>query len=59
MTFETWLSEEDCQRLWDVCHGKLPNTAATTTELEEFERCVLHAAMVKVAGEDYQMHTLQ
>lgn len=59
MGFETWLAEEDIQRLWDVCHGNLPEDAATVDELEEFERCVMHTAMQKVAGEDYLRHTLQ
>ena len=59
MEFDTWLKEEDMQRLWDVCHGVLPENAATDDELIEFERCVMHAAMVKTAGEDYLMHTLQ
>ena len=53
-TFDSWLEEEDVQRLWDVCHGVLPTTAATADEIKEFERMVLHAAMVKVAGEDYE-----
>lgn len=59
MAFETWLREEDMQRLWDVCHGVLPEHAATNQELEEFERCVMHAAMVKMAGADYMTHTVQ
>lgn len=59
MEFETWLHESDMQRLWDVCHGNLPENAATAEELEEFHRCVVHAAMVKTAGSDYMTHTVQ
>ena len=53
-TFDSWLEEEDVQRLWDVCHGVLPESAATFDEIKEFERLVLHSAMLKVAGEDYE-----
>jgi hypothetical protein len=59
MDFETWLKEEDMQRLWDVCQGNLPEAAASERELEEFHRCVMHAAMVKIAGADYLSHTVQ
>jgi hypothetical protein len=59
MTFETWLSDEDCMRLWAVVQGDLPESAATDDELVEFERCVTHAAMVKMAGADYLEHTVQ
>lgn len=57
--FETWLTEEDIQRLWDVCHGVLPEAAATFDEIEEFERLVLHSAMIKMGGEGYIQATLQ
>jgi hypothetical protein len=53
MAFETWLSDEDCQRLWAVCHGTLPDVAASTDELVEFERVVTHVAMLKVGGPEY------
>lgn len=59
MVFDTWLKEDDMQRLWDVCHGKLSEAAASEEELEEFHRCVVHAAMVKMAGADYMLHTVQ
>ena len=56
--FETWLTEEDVQRLWQVCHGQLPEAAATFDEMEEFERVVTHAAMLKVVGKDYQQYNV-
>lgn len=59
MTFETWLTEEDSMRLWRVVHGELPESAATDVELVEFERLVTHAAMLKIAGEDYLEHSIQ
>jgi len=58
MAFETWLTEEDTERLWAVVEGNLPDYAATTAELEEFERLVTHAAMIKIAGENYQAQTI-
>lgn len=57
--FDTWLEEEDIQRLWDVAHGLIPELSATTAELEEFQRLVTHCAMIKMGGEDYQQATLQ
>lgn len=56
--FDTWLTGDDVQRLWDVCHGVLPQTAATEDELNEFKKLVLHAAMIKQAGPDYLEHTV-
>lgn len=56
--FETWLTDEDAQRLWNVCQGNLPESAATHEELVEFERVVMHAAMLKMGGEDYETATL-
>lgn len=56
--FETWLTEEDIHRLWQVCHGQLPEVAASVDEVEEFERVVTHAAMLKVAGKDYQQYNV-
>lgn len=57
--FDSWLEEEDVQRIWDVAHGLLPETAATIDELEEFQRLVEHAAMLKMGGSGYQTATLQ
>ena len=58
MEFESWLTDTDIQRLWDVCHGNLPELAATEAELNEFNRCVTHAAMQKMAGKDYLNHSI-
>lgn len=57
--FETWLEEQDVERLWAVCHGTLPETAATADEIMEFERLVMHAAMLRVAGPDYLTAVVQ
>jgi hypothetical protein len=50
MEFDTWLKEEDIQRLWDVVHGTLPEIAASSDEIDEFQRLVTHCAMLKVGG---------
>ena len=59
MEFDTWLEEEDIERLWAVCHGTLPETAATGEEIDEFARLVMHTAMLKTAGADYLQATVQ
>ena len=59
MEFDTWLEEEDIERLWAVCHGTLPETAATGEEIDEFARLVMHTAMLKLAGPEYQEVILQ
>jgi len=59
MEFETWLEEKDIERLWAVCHGSLPETAATGDEIDEFARLVMHTAMLKVGGQDYAQATIQ
>lgn len=59
MEFDTWLKEQDIERLWAVCHGTLPETAATVDEIVEFERLVMHAAMLRVAGPDYLQAIVQ
>ena len=59
MEFESWLDPEDVDRLWRVVHGELPEVAATSDELVEFERLVVHAAMLKVAGPDYRQYNIQ
>ena len=56
---DSWLEEEDVERLWAVAHGLLPETAATADELEEFLRVVQHAAMLKMGGSGYQTARLQ
>jgi hypothetical protein len=53
-TFDSWLSDKDVDRLWRVVHGELPELAATADEIDEFQRVVTHAAMLKIAGKDYQ-----
>jgi hypothetical protein len=45
-------------RLWKVVHGELPEVAATADEIDEFHRVVVHAAMLKVAGKDYQRYNV-
>jgi hypothetical protein len=56
---ESWLTDSDLQRLWDVCHGILPQVAASEDELAEFERVVMHAAMIKMGGTGYTTAILQ
>jgi hypothetical protein len=56
--FDSWLDAEDVDRLWRVVHGELPETAATADEIMEFQRVVTHAAMLKVAGKDYQQYNV-
>jgi len=58
MEFESWLTEDDVDRLWRVVHGELPEVAATSDEITEFHRVVTHAAMIKVAGKDYQQYNV-
>jgi hypothetical protein len=58
MEFESWLTEDDVDRLWQVVHGELPEVAATSDEITEFHRVVTHAAMIKVAGKDYQQYNV-
>jgi hypothetical protein len=56
--FDSWLDADDVDRLWKVVHGELPETAATADEIDEFHRVVTHAAMLKVAGKDYQQYNV-
>jgi hypothetical protein len=58
MAFETWLTEEDVTRLYLVAVGELPDIQATSDELEEFNKVVLHSAMIKMGGEGYDSATL-
>ena len=57
--FDTWLTEADIERLWAVCHGTLPEIYASGEEIDEFARLVTHAAMLKVAGEEYSQAVVQ
>lgn len=56
---DSWLDDADLQRLWDVCHGVLPHAAASEAELAEFERVIMHAAMIKMGGAGYTTAILQ
>lgn len=58
-TFDTWLNENDIERLWKVTQGELPQVAATANEMEEFLKVVTHAAMIKIGGVEYQSSTVQ
>ena len=59
MTLDSWLNEDDVQRLWDVVHGELPEEFATYDEITEFGRIVMHAAMKKLGGEAYETAVIQ
>ena len=59
MEFDTWLTEADIERLWAVCHGTLPEIYASVDEIDEFARLVTHAAMLRVAGEEYLQAVVQ
>jgi hypothetical protein len=59
MTFDSWLTEDDIQRLWDVVHGNLAEEFATHDEVQEFSRIVMHAAMTKVGGAEYETAVIQ
>lgn len=47
MIVDTWLDEDDVQRLWAVAHGELPEEFASGDELDEFLRVVEAVAMAK------------
>ena len=57
--FDTWLNEDDIERLWKVTQGELPDQAATANEMDEFLKLVTHAAMIKVGGSEYQTSIIQ
>jgi hypothetical protein len=57
--FDTWLQENDIERLWKVVHGELPEVAASKNEMDEFLKLVTHVAMVKIGGSEYQTSTFQ
>ena len=59
MEFDTWLEEEDVERLWAVVHGDLPETATSADEIDEFKRWVEHCARIKMGGDGYLGATLQ
>ncbi len=57
--FNTWLTENDILRIWNVIQGILPNIATSIDELNEFNRLVNHDAMIKSGGNGYHTATLQ
>jgi len=57
--FDTWLLDEDINRLWRIANGDLTVIAASTSEMKEFLRVVNHAVMIKMGGDGYQLATLQ
>ncbi len=57
--FNTWLTENDILRIWNVIQGILPNIATSTDELNEFNRLINHIAMIKSGGNGYHTATLQ
>ena len=44
--FNTWLTDTDILRIWNVIQGILPNIATSTEEINEFNRLVNHIAMI-------------
>lgn len=57
--FDTWLNENDIERLWKVTQGELPDVAASADEMAEFLKLVTHAAMLKTGGSEYQHSVIQ
>jgi hypothetical protein len=48
MNVESWLTNEDKQRIWKVVHGQLPESFITDNELKEFNRVLMVAALMKM-----------
>jgi len=57
--FDTWLSDEDIERLWNVTHGNLPNSFASPEEMEEFLNVVHQAWLRKIGNNPFKAVTLQ
>lgn len=57
--FNTWLTDTDILRIWNVIQGILPNIATSTEEINEFNKLVNHIAMIKSGGNGYLTATLQ
>jgi len=57
--YDTWLSDEDIQRLWDVTHGLLPSTFASSDEMEEFLNVVNQAWLRKIGNSPFEKVTIQ
>ena len=47
MNIESWLTDEDKERVWKVVHGELPESFITDNELREFNRVIMVAALMK------------
>ncbi len=47
MNVESWLTDEDKERVWKVVHGELPESFITDNELREFNRVIMVAALMK------------
>ena len=47
MNVESWLTDEDKERVWKVGHGELPESFITDNELREFNRVIMVAALMK------------
>jgi len=56
---DSWLDEQDIERMFAVVDGLLPDVAVTDAEIVEFQRVVNHAIMIKNGGSGYQGATLQ
>jgi hypothetical protein len=56
---DTWLSNEDMQRLWRVVHGELPASFMSKKEEKEFLRVINIIGMQKVAGNEWLTSTIQ
>lgn len=56
---DSWLEPEDIDRIYAAAEGRLPESAVTDDELQEFRRIVDHLIMIKQGGSGYQQATLQ
>jgi hypothetical protein len=56
MIVNSWLTEDDVQRLWDVAHGELPAEFASEDELIEFARIVEIVGRAKWGLTDQPIH---
>ena len=48
MNVESWLTNEDKERIWKVVHGQLPESFITDNELKEFNRVIMVVALMKI-----------
>jgi hypothetical protein len=56
---DSWLEPEDIDRIYAAAEGRLPESAVTDDELQEFQRIVDHLIMIKQGGSGYQQATIQ